>query len=149
MTETEILQPVRRSVGVDCPLEEAFRVFTREIASWWPVESHSVHGREVAEVVFEERPGGELYELASGGERHVWATVTAWEPPRRLVLEWVVNPERPATEVEVTFTAYDDGHGTRVELEHRGWGADDARRNGYESGWELVLGRFAARAGTR
>jgi hypothetical protein len=32
--------------------------------------------------------------LAEGGKREHWGRVTAWEPPKRLVLAWHVNPER-------------------------------------------------------
>ena len=109
--------------------ERAFEVFTSEVASWWPTKTHSIHKEKVTDVVLEPREGGEMYEIAEGGEREHWARVTAWEPPRRLVLAWHVNPETAApTEIEVTFTP--DGEGTRVELEHRDWeqaGAGAAR----------------------
>ena len=137
---TMTIEPVRRSVGVDCGVEEAFRVFTREIGSWWPTESHAIEPGKVTQVVFEERVGGRVYEIAGEGA-HEWAVVRAWEPPNRLVLEWKVNPDRPATEIEVTFTPYEDGNGTRVELEHRGWDDRDLR-DGYDTGWDLVLGRY-------
>ena len=77
--------------------------------------------------------------------------MTAWEPPRRLVIAW--NPsrqDRPTTEVEVTFTA--EGEGTRVDLVHRGWerlgprGADV--RESYASGWPGVLAGYARTAET-
>ncbi len=35
------LEPVRRSITVACDAERAFRLFTEEIGSWWPVEKHS------------------------------------------------------------------------------------------------------------
>jgi hypothetical protein len=50
--------------------------------------------------------------------------------------------------VEVTFDAHDDG--TRVTLTHDGWPnrADGrAARTGYDSGWDIVLGRLVALAG--
>jgi len=68
-----------------CIVEEAFRVFTAEADSWWPTDTHSIYG-EVKEIVFEEREGGEVYEISSGREKGHWATVLAWEPPSRLVL---------------------------------------------------------------
>ena len=141
---TIVLEPVRRSVGVDLDVESAFRLFTREIASWWPGESHSISGNP-AELVWEERQGGELYEIAPDGARHHWGRVTAWEPPHRFVLAWNVGQRPSPTEVEVRFTAFPEG-GTRVELEHRAWNVlDDGpdSRDNYDRGWEYVLGRFA------
>jgi hypothetical protein len=141
---TITMEPVRRTIGVDCDVEHAWEVFTRRIASWWPTSSHSLAGDQVADVVFEGREGGDVYEVSTSGERHLWATVQVWDPPNRLVLDWKVNPERPVTEVEVIFTPFEDGSGTRVELEHRGWSGDDREsRDNYDEGWEFVLGRFA------
>ena len=86
--------------------------------------------------------------MSTEGEKGHWATVTAWEPPGRLVLAWnVLQAESVATEVEVRFVA--DGDGTRVELEHRGWEAlaegGAEKRSSYDTGWDFVLGRYADR----
>ena len=144
------IAPVRRSVGVDCPVEQAFEVFTAGIYSWWPTETHSIGHAAVRDVVFEGQVGGQVYEVVEDGSKHVWAEVLVWEPPHRLVLGWDVAGRGTQTEVEVRFTPYEDGNGTHVELEHRAWerwedGAD--ARNGYDTGWEFVLGRFAESAG--
>ena len=140
---------VRKSVTVAAPLERAFEVFTERIGTWWPLDSHSIGGQRARDAVFEGREGGSLYEVMDGGETAPWATVLAWEPPTRIVISWHVNPQNPATEVEVRFAP--EGDGTRVELEHRGWerlGEEaDAARGSYDEGWEFVLGRFAAGIG--
>src|SRR5438093_731091 len=82
-----------------------------EIASWWPVETHSIDG---GTPIFEPQVGGRLYERAGDAE-HFWGRIVAWEPPRRLALEWKVNPNAAATtDLEVTFLP--DGDTTRVEL---------------------------------
>jgi hypothetical protein len=63
------------------------------------------------------------------------------------VLDWKIAP----SEVEVRFT--EDGAGaTRVDLEHRGWdrageGAE-AKRENYDGGWDVVLGRYVAETGS-
>ncbi len=150
MTDALVIEAVRKTVTVDCVVEEAFRVFTSDAISWWPTATHSLHGDEVREIVFEGREGGEVYELSSAGEKGHWATVVAWEPPGRLVLAWnVADADALATEVEVRFTA--EGDGTRVELEHRGWEAlgeaGPAKRGDYDTGWDFVLGKYADRAG--
>ena len=151
-----MIEPIRASVIVRCPPDEAFRVFSREMGAWWPVERLSMaadihEGRvKVESVVIEEREGGRIYEVMSDGVEGTWATVLAWDPPNRLVLAWKPNlTDNPPTEIEVTFTP--DGDGTRVDLEHRGWErlgalAEEAR-SGYGEGWTGVLALFAAAAG--
>jgi hypothetical protein len=149
MSEALTIEAVRKSVTVECAVEEAFRVFTADATSWWPTTTHSIHGAEVTEVVFEEREGGEVYEVSASGEKGHWATVVAWDPPSRLVLAWSILGREPVpTEVEVRFTPV-DGARTRVELEHRGWEAlrEDAaeKRSRYDTGWDAVLGAYVDR----
>jgi uncharacterized protein YndB with AHSA1/START domain len=135
---------VRKSVTVAAEPEHAFKVFTEEIASWWPVETHSIHKQTTP--VFEGRPGGRLYERTADGKEEHWAKVLEWEPPHRLVLEWRVNPERPPTEIEITFNA--EGAATRVELEHRGFDTEEFR-DSYDEGWDVVIGRYVERLALR
>ena len=134
---------IRKSVVVPLDVDAAFALFTEELATWWPVESHSIHHGD-APVVFERRVGGELYERAPDGRRAHWATVLAWSPPHEFVLEWKVSPDAPATQVHVRFAG--EGDGTRVDLEHRGWeryGAEAAAAHAdYDGGWDVVLGRY-------
>jgi uncharacterized protein YndB with AHSA1/START domain len=150
MRDALVIEAVRKTITVDCVVEEAFRVFTTDAVSWWPIDSHSIHGDEVQEIVFEEREGGEVYEVTADGKKGHWASVLAWEPPNRLVLAWnILERETIPTEVEVRFTAEDDR--TRVDLEHRGWEAvaeDRAeKRESYDTGWDHVLGVYHARLG--
>jgi uncharacterized protein YndB with AHSA1/START domain len=150
MSDALVIEAVRKTITVDCVVEEAFRVFTTDAVSWWPTDSHSIHGDEVQEIVFEEREGGEVYEVTADGKKGHWASVLAWEPPNRLVLAWnILERETVPTEVEVRFTAEDDR--TRVDLEHRGWEAvaeDRAeKRESYDIGWDRVLGVYRGRLG--
>ena len=148
MSTQATIAPVRKSVTVNRPVEEAFRVFTAEIATWWPLRSHSVGEASAEAVVFEPREGGRVYERKSDGSITYWAEVIAWESPRRFVLAWQPNPDSPAaTELEVTFTP--DGNRTRVDLEHRGWErlgeAAEVKRTEYDAGWDGVLDLYAGR----
>jgi Activator of Hsp90 ATPase homolog 1-like protein len=152
MSDALVIEVVRKTVTVDCAVEEAFRVFTADAASWWPAESHSIH-QAISEIVFEPHAGGEVYEVSESSERGHWATVLEWEPPSaggsaRLVLAWnILDADAEPTEVEVRFLP--EGDGTRVELEHRGWerlaeGAE--KRANYDTGWDFVLGKYADEA---
>jgi uncharacterized protein YndB with AHSA1/START domain len=137
---------IRKSITVAVPVETAFRVFTEEVASWWPLATKSVGQEETETLVIEPRLGGRVYERTRNGEEHEWGELFVWEPPRRLAFTW--HPGRaPETsqELEVRFTA--SGQGTEVALEHRGWErlvsrAEDIPEH-FESGWVEVLDHFA------
>ena len=107
------MQPIRRSVTVGLDPERAFRLFTEEMGSWWPVEMHSRAVDEfpgedlkVERIEFQTHVGGLVLEYMSNGQALPWGKVLAWEPPGRFVLAWhPSSSERPPTEVEVRFTA--------------------------------------------
>ncbi|SKC50327.1 SRPBCC domain-containing protein [Krasilnikoviella flava] len=140
---------LRRSVTVRLAPDDAFRLFTAGLAEWWPLDTHSVGRVDALDVVLEPGIGGRLVETLADGSAAVWGVVTQWDAPRRVAFTWHPGtPETEGTLVEVTFRAAGDG--TEVELAHSGWArrADGERARGsYGSGWELVLGRFAATAG--
>jgi uncharacterized protein YndB with AHSA1/START domain len=143
---TEIV-PVRKTVRVGRPPEEAFRIYTEGIATWWPLETHSPSQKSET-VVMEQREGGRLYERTVDGDEVDWGEILVWEPPHRLVHSWHLGGSA-TTEVELRFTP--QGDGTLVELVHRGWEryGDKAaeRRASYDSGWDFVFGdRYASAA---
>lgn len=136
-TETDA---IRKTVTVPLPVEKAFSLFTSGTDTWWPLETHSIGGAKTESAIFDVE-AKRLYERQADGTEHDWADILAWEPPNRFLLNWRVNPARPAAEVEVRFSA--DGDATRVDLEHRGWekcGPED--RANYDSGWDFVLGKL-------
>jgi len=96
-------EPIRQSVHVDCPIEDAFQLFTERMAEWWPVES----------CIMEPCDGGRVFERTSNGEEIDWGTVIRWDPPRRVEFTW----DRGAVDVEFSVEA----DGTRVTLTHTGW----------------------------
>jgi uncharacterized protein YndB with AHSA1/START domain len=147
---------VRQSVVVDAPQDRAFTVFTEGMTSWWPVESYSIAPGPMAEAVIEPREGGRWFERSEDGSECDWGRVLAWEPPDRVVLAWQISPEWKyesdlQTEIEVRFTAEDDGR-TRVDLEHRkleayAEAAEQMRAIlGSDDGWGGLLRRFAGAA---
>ena len=121
---------------------------------WWDADKHLLTA-PIAEMVFEPVVGGGIIDRGTDGSELRWATVRAWEPPRRVVFSWDVavqwqletDPAK-ASEVEVTFTPVDAGH-TRVVRCHRhldrhgeGW---QGMRDAVGSGWSLA--GYAAVAG--
>jgi uncharacterized protein YndB with AHSA1/START domain len=151
MKADSTIEPVRKSVELACGPADAFRLFTDEIDSWWPLATHSVGETDAVACFFEGRDGGRIYETCKDGTIHLWGTVTAWEPSARVVFSW--HPGRDAAtaqEVELRFIGTKNG--TRVELEHRGWETLGDRavetRKGYDTGWVPVLEGFVARGAT-
>jgi uncharacterized protein YndB with AHSA1/START domain len=154
MSMTTTGTSVRTDVVVDVPIERAFAVFTDDIGSWWNPDHHLLQG-ELAEMVFEPRVGGHVYDRGVDGSECRWARVLAYEPPRRVVFSWDINTAweletdlEKTSEVEVRFIA--DGPGrTRVELEHRnldrhGEGWEDMRGAvGSPDGWASGLRGYA------
>lgn len=138
--------PVTQSVEVPLPPEEAFRLFTADLARWWPMESYSVaagSGTQPGGVTVDPREGGAITETLPGGATADWARIRHWEPGRRLVMDWFPGrPQDECTEVEIVFAPV--GNGTRVTLTHGGFlrfgdGAT-AMATRYRSGWAHILG---------
>lgn len=156
MTVQQADTAVTESIVVTAPIERAFSIFTKDIGSWWPADHHILQA-ELAEMVFEPRPGGHIYDRGVDGSECRWARVLTYEPPHRLVFSWDIStqwqlepdPER-TSEVEVRFVAEGPDR-TLVELEHRklerhgeGWqGMRDAV--GSPDGWAKGLRAFAER----
>jgi len=151
---------VRVSIVVDAPLARAFDTFTADIGSWWPPEHHILES-ELAEMVFEPRVGGHVYDRGVDGRVCRWADVLEYDRPNRFVITWNINlawqletdPAR-TSEIEVRFEA-ESAARTRVTLDHRhlerhgeGW---QAMRDavGSPDGWQRGLQRFTDRAAVR
>ena len=159
MTTQAQATSVQSEIVVEAPLERAFAVFTEDIGSWWPPENHILEA-ELAEMVFEPRVGGHVYDRGVDGSECPWARVLAYEPPNRVLISWDITPQwqletdsSRASEIEVRFVPEAPDR-TRVELEHRnlerhgeGWeGLRDAV--GSEGGWGSCLQSFAERMAT-
>jgi uncharacterized protein YndB with AHSA1/START domain len=155
-SEATHVGPIRQGVTVRTGPERAFDLFTERMGTWWPLDAYSRSVNEFAGEVgvvrleFQARMGGSILEHLEDGRVLPWGEVTAWEPPRRVVMAWSPHsmPE-PPTEVEVTFTAREPD--TLVELEHRGWeqlseGFRTILYDTYVRGWITTLGLFAEAA---
>ena len=153
MTATAIA-PVRKTLHVKAPIARAFDVFTAGLTRWWP-HNHGVGKKPIKKVMMETKLGGRWLEISEDGTTTTVATITAWEPPHRVVLVWQVNAQwKPdpsmRSEVDVRFTA-EGPDATHVELLHHKFetmGAEGgtSMRNDVNNGWPPLLERFVAEA---
>lgn len=146
---------VKKTLHVGVPVEKAFQVFTERMGSWWPA-SHHIGATPFQDVILEQRAGGRWFERDAKGTECEWGSVLAWEPPKKVVLSWHLQPDfkyspdkARASEVALEFIA-ESPESTRVEFEHRnldrhgeGW---QKLRAGVDPGWSLVLAGFVAAA---
>lgn len=146
---------VRKTLHVTVPVEKAFQVFAERMGSWWPA-SHHIAGTPFQEVVVEPRAGGRWFERDAKGAECEWGSVIAYEPPKKLVLAWHLQPDfkfsadkARASEVVLEFVS-EGPESTRVEFEHRhidrhgeGW---EKLRAGVDPGWGVVLAGYVAAA---
>ncbi len=147
---------VKKVIEVAAPQAIAFQVFTAEMSSWWPLESHHIGKTKAVASVVEPKVGGRWYERGEDGTECSWGRVLAWDPPGRIVLTWQISADWQfegtlLTEVEVRFLAESPTR-TTVTLEHRKLSAYGPRaeemRQVFESdgGWTGVLQSFAKQA---
>jgi hypothetical protein len=114
----------------------AFEVFTSQIDTWWlRGPKHRFRRPWNGTLVFEPGPTGRLLEEYADGTSFVIGRVSQWLPGERLVVSWRLPSfaDAEGTEVDVRFDAIDGG--TRVSVEHRGWGSlrrDHPARHGKE-----------------
>jgi len=89
--EYETPQPIRQSVHVDSPVEDAFRLFTEGFREWWPADDSARNAVDRG-------------------------SVTVWDPPEHIEFAW-----DPGDRQTVTVDFRVEGEGTRVTLTHSGW----------------------------
>jgi uncharacterized protein YndB with AHSA1/START domain len=112
--------PIRQSVHIDCPPEDAFRLFTEGFAEWWPLRSPCFTRDDSEYCAIEPWVGGRIYEHTRSGEEHDWGTVTVWNPPDRIEFNWHPG-EREDHDQTVTVDFQVEADGTRVTLTHQNW----------------------------
>ncbi len=154
--QTITAAPVRHEVRVPLAPAAAFDLFANRFDSWWPRDKTTNFASTLVQAVLEPWAGGRWYEKDADGSVCEWGRVLAYEPGRRLVLNWQLgadykfHPEL-TTEVEILFQP--DGEGTRVTLEHRNierFGEKHAEmRAGIAgaNGWPSIMAAYVARAG--
>jgi uncharacterized protein YndB with AHSA1/START domain len=144
---------VKRTLHLEVPIEKAFQVFTQRMGHWWPA-SHHVGGTPFKDILIDPKQGGRWYEINADGAECIWGTVVAYEPPKKVVLSWHLQPDwsfngdiAKASEVALEFVA-EGPEKTRVEFEHRhlerhGAGWEKMREQvGAEGGWPMILAEY-------
>ncbi len=147
------------AIRVRATPQQAFDVFTQEIALWWrPSGLFEVTPRGDGELAFEGGPDGRLITKLPNGRIYEIGKITAWEPGARLAFTWRQASFTPdqATHVEVRFEAV--GEETRVSIDHQGWAEiprEHVARHGFPDHatlqraaewWRASLEAFRARA---
>jgi uncharacterized protein YndB with AHSA1/START domain len=140
------------------PIEFAFRTLTQKMATWWPA-SHHIGSTPFEEIVVEPFAGGRWFERGANGAECDWGRVLVWEPPKRVVVSWHLQPDWSfsldmARASEVSFEFFAEGaETTRMEFEHRhierhgeGW---EKLRDAVDSpgGWTGILVEFECTLG--
>ena len=144
---------VRKVVSVKAPPAIAWRVFTEQMGTWWPLAHYKIGTAQAVDAVVEPRVGGRWYERGEDGSTCDWGRVLSWEPHTRLVLSWDITADwqydpNLGTEIELRFIP-EGKDGTRVELEHRRLDRYGARRDEMrrifdtEGDWGRILEMFA------
>ena len=144
-------------MSVNVPIERAFKVFTEKMGAWWPA-THHVGGTPFRDILIDPRTGGRWYEINADGQECIWGSVVAWEPPKKVVLSWHLQPDwsfspdmAKASEVALEFIA-EGPEKTRLEFEHRhlerhGAGWESMREKvGATNGWPMILDCYIQQA---
>jgi uncharacterized protein YndB with AHSA1/START domain len=128
---------VERTLELSAPIERVWRAISdpAELSRWFGDQTR-----------LEVRPGGDGA-MAWDAHGTFAVRVEVVEPPRRLVWSWVHEPdvafeEAPATRVEWTLTAREDG-GTTLHLRESGFRTDLHHRQNSE-GWREELRELEA-----
>jgi hypothetical protein len=150
------LAPIVKSIDVRRSAGDAFRIFTEEISTWWPMKTHSrardAAGERTVRVTVEPRLGGRIYETLNDGRELEWGEVSAYEPGALFAMNWTMGrPKEQTTDVIVRFEPLGD-QSCRVTLTHENWermGEEGPKlREGYNNGWVSVFEKgFGEHAG--
>jgi len=155
MADQDFTDPnsIKKTVVVEASQNIAWRVFTENMGSWWPLAYYKIGKANAVDAIMEPHVGGRWFERGEDSSTCQWGSVLAWEPPSRLVISWDINADWQYdaalnTEIEVRFIADGDKR-TRVELEHRRLDRYGARRDEMrriydtEGDWGKLLEAFA------
>ena len=152
-----MLEPITQTIEVPCSQATAFDTFL-DMDRWWPKDRFAtsvMRDSAVEALRVDAREGGEIVEVATDGQEHLWGRILTFEPHDYLKLDFHVphpTEDNPGfSTVEVRFTALADDR-TRVELTQSNWEAlghmAEMVRGGYGKAWGMIFdGAYAAACG--
>ena len=73
---------VRKTMNVQTPPAVAWRVFTEQMGTWWPLAVYKIGKANAVDAIIEPRVGGRWYERGDDGSTCDWGGVLLWSPPR-------------------------------------------------------------------
>ena len=134
--------PIVKTVTVPLDLDRSFRLFTEEMADWWPHDT----GTDSPNINIPDTPGEKVTETRPDGTTETWGTVTEHEPGQAFGMTWHPGrPEAEASHLRVTFDVV--ANGTRVTVLHDTWPTLDAittlQACAATPAWTNLLTRFA------
>ncbi len=147
-------KPIVKVIEVPTDALTAYRLFTVEMGSWWPLDTRSIsiHSTGIPAKALETDPvaGGAIIEIASDDTRHVWGNFTDCDEPNSVALDFHMGqPMDQATHLVVSFFAPHPQQ-TMVKLVHGGWDCygpiAPMMRDGYDKGWNEIFSFHFARA---
>ena len=68
---------VRKIIMVEAPQDIAWRVFTSEMKTWWPLAAYKIGKVNAVDAIIEPRVGGRWYERGEDGSTCDWGSVLA------------------------------------------------------------------------
>jgi hypothetical protein len=133
------LEPIVAEVTVPVTPTEAFVGFTAQMGEWWDPMLSPDPATFSSIAIDPEGPVETVHE----DERYTWGRVTQWDPLGRLSMDfWLGHAKEAPTTLDVTFTEVPEG--TRVRLEHGGWGDGSDEVRAKYTHWDDLLRRYAA-----
>lgn len=147
-----MLEPIKKTIEVQCSQKMAFEVFLHEMDAWWPVDkfsSSAVGGGGAAKAItVDARLGGKIVEIGHDDTHYQWGEIRSYDPHDAFSMDFhVPHPKFPmggTTLVEVRFTQLGEG-ATRVDLTQSNWEAlgemAESVRGGYEKAWGMIFGQ--------
>ncbi len=134
---------IRHEVVVPAAPVEAFDAWVEHLGRWWPAGCAPAAG-PFQDAVVEPRVGGRVYLVHPALGEVEWGRVLAVARGALVVHTSVLgqDAEHPSR-IGVQFVPLDEG-GTRVELEHGGWDAENERFRATFTHWPHILARYAA-----
>ena len=127
-------------IPVDAPRDTVWNSLVDETTSWWPADFQTT--ARYRRMVFEPRPGGRLYEEATGGGGLLWYTVIAIECPGLIHLAGHIAPPfgGPATSLlRITLEATSD-FATLLKISDSVFGCvDRTTKQSITDGWSALF----------